>query len=157
MSNQMNPEDRLPRRPRNENLRRETARDETFAGGEPTRAFDQTPAAYPGQDYAPAAEVPVTDAPVLDPRLIDPRLTDRQTAVAREKEQFGGIKVGSAFFGWLAATGMAVLLTAFVAAAGTAVGLANNTDVNAAVNHAAPPDPECLRMRIISSCGARRR
>jgi hypothetical protein len=60
----------------------------------------------------------------------------RETVVAREKEQFGGIKVGSAFFGWLAATGMAVLLTALVAAAGTAVGLATNTDVNAAVNSA---------------------
>ena len=54
----------------------------------------------------------------------------RETVVAREKEQFGGIKIGSAFFGWLAATGMAVLLTALVAAAGTAVGLATNTDVN---------------------------
>ena len=49
---------------------------------------------------------------------------------------FGGIKIGSAFFGWLAATGMAVLLTALVAAAGTAVGLATNTDVNAAVSFA---------------------
>lgn len=76
-------------------------------------------------------------APVIDPRYTDPRLTDRQTAVAREKEQFGGVKVGSAFFGWLTATGMAVLLTAFVAAAGTAVGLANNTDVNEAVNQVA--------------------
>lgn len=54
----------------------------------------------------------------------------RQSVAAREKEQFGGIKVGSAFFGWLAATGTAVLLTALVAAAGTAVGLATNTDVN---------------------------
>ncbi len=60
----------------------------------------------------------------------------RETVVAREKEQFGGIKVGSAFFGWLAATGMAVLLTALVAAAGTAVGLATNTNVNDAVNQA---------------------
>ncbi|KQR00188.1 hypothetical protein ASF72_15010 [Arthrobacter sp. Leaf141] len=67
----------------------------------------------------------------------DTSLTDRQTAVAREKEQFGGTKVGSAFFGWLTATGMAVLLTALVAAAGTAVGLASNTDVNDAVNQAA--------------------
>src|SRR6478609_4762648 len=40
----------------------------------------------------------------------------RETVVAREKEQFGGVKIGSAFFGWLAATGMAVLLTALVAA-----------------------------------------
>ena len=60
----------------------------------------------------------------------------RETVVAREKEQFGGIKVGSAFFGWLAATGMAVILTALVAAAGTAVGLATNTTVNDAVNQA---------------------
>lgn len=61
----------------------------------------------------------------------------RQTVVAREKEQFGGIKVGSAFFGWLAATGTAVLLTALVAAAGTAVGLATNADLNEAANQAA--------------------
>src|SRR6478735_7057634 len=60
----------------------------------------------------------------------------RQTVVAREKEQFGGIKVGSAFFGWLTATGTAVLLTALVAAGGTAVGLATNTDVNDAVDQA---------------------
>jgi len=60
----------------------------------------------------------------------------RETVVAREKEQFGGVKIGSAFFGWLAATGMAVLLTALVAAAGTAVGLATHTNVNDAVNQA---------------------
>ncbi|MBE4718407.1 YIP1 family protein [Pseudarthrobacter sp. AB1] len=136
MSNQTDPEDRFLPTTRNENLRNETARDQAFAGGEPTRAFDQSPAPYAEPDPAPApeAQAPVTDSSVLDPRLTDPRLTDQQTAVAREKEQFGGIKVGSAFFGWLAATGMAVLLTAFVAAAGTAVGLANNTDVNDAVN-----------------------
>ena len=139
MSNQTGPEDRFPPTKRNENLRNETARDQAFAGGEPTHAFDQTPAPsaerdHAEQGYAPAADAPVTEAAVLDPRLTDPRLTDQQTAVAREKEQFGGIKVGSAFFGWLAATGMAVLLTAFVAAAGTAVGLANNTDVNDAVS-----------------------
>lgn len=67
----------------------------------------------------------------------DPGLATRETVVAREKEAFGGIKIGSAFFGWLTATGMAVLLTALVAAAGTAVGLATNTDVNEAVNQAA--------------------
>ncbi|MET3720055.1 MULTISPECIES: YrzE family protein [unclassified Arthrobacter] len=164
MSNQMEPGDGLPRRARNENLRSETARDASFAGGEPTRAADQTPyveptradnqtayvepayvePAYAEQDYVegdypaqPYAAEPAVDAPVVDPRLTDPQLTDRQTAVAREKEQFGGVKVGSAFFGWLAATGMAVLLTALVAAAGTAVGLANNTDVNEAVNQMA--------------------
>jgi hypothetical protein len=66
----------------------------------------------------------------------EPNAPTRETVVAREKEQFGGVKIGSAFFGWLAATGMAVLLTALVAAAGTAVGLATSTDVNEAVNQA---------------------
>jgi hypothetical protein len=54
--------------------------------------------------------------------------TDRHTVVAREKDAFGGVKIGSAFFGWLAATGMAVLLTALIAGAGTAVGVATGTD-----------------------------
>jgi hypothetical protein len=182
MSNHMEPGDGLPRRARKENLRSETARDASFAGGdpagEPTRTLDQPrrdtgPAsvaepAYPAGSSVmePATAEPLTEpvvaeryaaepaggepalaepyttgqgitVPVIDPRLTDPRLTDQQTAVAREKEQFGGVKVGSAFFGWLTATGMAVLLTAFVAAAGTAVGLANNTDVNEAVNQMA--------------------
>lgn len=42
---------------------------------------------------------------------------DRTSVVAREKEEYGGIKVGSAFLGWLTATGMAILLTAVTAAA----------------------------------------
>jgi len=85
------------------------------------------------REYQPA---PTTATPVVAP-VVNPGMADRETAVARQKERFGGIKVGSAFFGWLTATGMAVLLTALVAAAGTAVGLANNTDVNQAVNQAA--------------------
>ena len=98
-----------------------------------TRSYPETTAASAERDY-PDRAGHTTAAPVA---YADPNLTDRATAVAREKEQFGGIKVGSAFFGWLTATGMAVLLTALVAAAGTAVGLANNTDVNEAVNQAA--------------------
>ncbi|GEA87964.1 hypothetical protein [Cellulomonas cellasea] len=62
---------------------------------------------------------------------------DRHSVVAREKEEFGGIKFGSAFFGWLTATGTAVLLTSLVAAAGTAVGVANDTDVAEAADQAA--------------------
>ncbi|WP_258724499.1 hypothetical protein [Cellulomonas sp. NS3] len=62
---------------------------------------------------------------------------DRQSVVAREKEEYGGIKFGSAFFGWLTATGTAVLLTSLVAAAGTAVGIANDTDVAEAADQAA--------------------
>lgn len=135
MSSPTEPEERLPQRVRNENPRSETARDEAFAGGEPTRSYEQAPAAYGEREYRTDPNAKAT--PEAYPNVTDPNLTDRQTAVAREKEQFGGIKVGSAFFGWLAATGMAVLLTALVAAAGTAVGLTNNADVSDAVNQIA--------------------
>ncbi len=57
---------------------------------------------------------------------------DGDTVIAREREEFGGVKVGSAFFGWLTATGMAVLLTALAAAAGAALGLANNDTLDQA-------------------------
>ena len=51
--------------------------------------------------------------------------TTRQTVVQREKERFGGIKFGSAFFGWLTATGTGVILTAIAAGTGAAFGLGN--------------------------------
>ena len=57
-------------------------------------------------------------------------LSDRRSVVSREKDRYGGIKWGSAFFGWLTATGTAVILTSLLVAAGTAVGVA--TDTNAA-------------------------
>jgi amino acid transporter len=46
-----------------------------------------------------------------------------QELVARQKEQFGGMKFGCSFFGWLTATGTAVLLSALLAAIGTALGV----------------------------------
>ena len=61
---------------------------------------------------------------------------NRDAVLVAEKEEYGGIKVGSAFFGWLTATGTAVLLTALLAAAGTAVGVATGTDVNAVTDQA---------------------
>jgi len=61
---------------------------------------------------------------------------DRRSVLAREREEHGGIKWGSAFFGWLTAVGMAVLLTALAAAAGTAVGVATGTDVSEATDQA---------------------
>lgn len=51
----------------------------------------------------------------------------REGVVEREKEEHGGLKIGATFFGWLTAVGMAVLLTALAAAAGTVVGLASDT------------------------------
>src|SRR3954451_12972361 len=61
---------------------------------------------------------------------------DRRDVVAREREHHGGVKVGSAFFGFLTAMGMAILLTALVTAAGAVVGLATNTGVGKATSQA---------------------
>lgn len=52
----------------------------------------------------------------------------RGDVVDREREQHGGVKIGSAFFGWLAATGMAALLSAIVAVTGVLAGEATDTD-----------------------------
>ena len=46
---------------------------------------------------------------------------------ARQREEFGGINWGAAFFGWLVAVGLGALLVGLLAAAGAAVGLADTT------------------------------
>lgn len=61
----------------------------------------------------------------------------RDDAVAAEEDRFGGIKFGSAFFGWMTATGISVLLLALVAALATAIGAANNVDPSTVMNQAA--------------------
>jgi hypothetical protein len=153
MSSTVGPEDRTPRRgedgtpsqdgrihdARQDAVSSEPIRDEPARGGrtDDTRAFPAAPAAATSRMDTPvSSEKNLPAAPARGHRTdADPgEIPTRETVVAREKEQFGGIQVGSAFFGWLAATGTAVLLTALVAAAGTAVGLATNTDVNEAVN-----------------------
>ncbi|WP_454051517.1 hypothetical protein [Cellulomonas sp. Marseille-Q8402] len=86
----------------------------------------------PGTHRAPDADRPAEAT--VSPDAVG---RDRETVVAREKEAYGGIKIGSAFFGWLTATGTAVLLTALAAAAGTAVGIANDTSVDEVADQAA--------------------
>ncbi|MFI7585560.1 hypothetical protein ACIB24_00630 [Spongisporangium articulatum] len=44
-------------------------------------------------------------------------------AVAVQRESFGGLRWGCAFFGWLSANGLAVLLVAVLSVAGVAIGL----------------------------------
>jgi hypothetical protein len=56
------------------------------------------------------------------------------TARARQRDEFGGINWGASFFGWLVAIGVAVLLTALLAAAGAAVGLTATTESEATAN-----------------------
>ncbi|WP_448638718.1 hypothetical protein [Geodermatophilus sp. URMC 63] len=45
-------------------------------------------------------------------------------AVAAQRARFGGIKWGAAFFGWLSANGLAVILIALLAATGVGLSLA---------------------------------
>ncbi len=42
---------------------------------------------------------------------------------SRQREQYGGFNLGAALFGWLVATGLAVILIAILSAAGAAIGL----------------------------------
>ena len=50
---------------------------------------------------------------------------------ARQREQYGGINWGAAFFGFLVAVGVAVLLTGLLAAAGAAIGLTESSAAEA--------------------------
>lgn len=74
-------------------------------------------------DEADSAAVPV-----------EPQNSMREDVLEREQRNFGGIKVGSAFFGWVAAMGIAVLLTALAAAAGTAIGQSASGNLGQAVD-----------------------
>ena len=69
------------------------------------------------------------DRPVGPPTADGPYTTttpeprpDNRELLIRQKERFGGMKIGSAFFGWLAATGLTVILVAALAAVGVGVG-----------------------------------
>jgi hypothetical protein len=53
---------------------------------------------------------------------------DRREVVGRQKDAFGGMKFGSCFFGWLTASGTAVVLTALVTGIGAALGLSRNVE-----------------------------
>lgn len=52
----------------------------------------------------------------------------------RQRDEYGGFNLGAAFFGWLVAVGIAVLLTALVSAAGAAIGLTELSEGEARSN-----------------------
>jgi hypothetical protein len=74
-------------------------------------------------EYRPGTSTP------SDPAVDDTTALDRRDVVGREKDVFGGMKFGSCFFGWLTASGTAVLLAALVTGVGAALGLTRNVDV----------------------------
>jgi hypothetical protein len=67
------------------------------------------------------------------PDDVDLRARRRETQ-NRQREEFGRLHWGSAFFGWLVAVGIATLLTALLSAAGAAVGLTKASTEDAADN-----------------------
>ena len=62
---------------------------------------------------------------------------DRESVTAREEERFGGLKIGSAFFGFMTAAGIAVLLLALLSAAGVVLSLTSHTSTGNLANQAA--------------------
>jgi hypothetical protein len=64
-----------------------------------------------------------------------PAERERMRAVrARQREEFGGVNWGAAFFGWLVAIGLGALLVGLLAAMGAAVGLTELSESEAAGN-----------------------
>lgn len=66
-----------------------------------------------------------------------PARLDAATILARQRRAFGGVKLGAAFFGWVTAVGMTVLLTMGVLALMIGIGVLMNTDPDAATDDAA--------------------
>jgi hypothetical protein len=53
---------------------------------------------------------------------------------ARQREEFGGVNWGAAFFGWLVSVGIAAILLGLLSAAGAAFGLGEVSDAEAEQN-----------------------
>lgn len=72
---------------------------------------------------------------------VDGGAATADVVIARQEDRFGGIKVGSAFFGWLSAAGIAVLLTVVLIVAGMGAGLITGSEANVVSGVASlPPD-----------------
>ena len=76
------------------------------------------------------------DGAVRDDRQVGRREATAGPAVVRERQrdEYGGFNLGAAFFGWLVAVGIAVLLTALLSAAGAAIGLTELSEGEAEAN-----------------------
>ena len=130
---------------------RQPAVDPTPTAGHSTLPAMAAPAAAVPAAATPTGPVPTAPtptAPTPEPGTARHRSPEtpaaptgqaaRQQVVAAQKERFGGISWGAAFFGWLSANGMAVLLVALLSAGGLAFGLADS------VSRVDQPDSEAL-------------
>jgi hypothetical protein len=94
--------------------------------------------------YDDRGTVATADRPVAadDPRYAGNgattgAVTTRETmrdVRARQRDEYGGLNWGSAFFGWLVAIGVAVILLAILSAAGAAFGFSDVSESQARAN-----------------------
>jgi hypothetical protein len=100
-------------------FRRGSRSEEGRRGGVATAERDRTAVREPARAERTA---PVDDAAMA------------RRVRSRQREEFGGINWGSAFFGWLVAVGMAAILLGLLSAAGAAFGLGEVSDAEAESN-----------------------
>lgn len=81
-------------------------------------------------------------SPGWDDAMEEPPLTTEEF-VERQRERFGGVKVGSAFFGWVITAATAAILTALLAIAGVVLGLDLRSPV-ASIRAVLPLDVETV-------------
>jgi hypothetical protein len=100
-----------------------------------TVAFDRQPTAdsmdpdasagRDSPDAVIAAERNYSDTSAYRPEAA----LDRESLYLREHSAYGGVRLGSAFFGWLTAAALIVLITSVIAGVAAAFGMANETEV----------------------------
>jgi hypothetical protein len=99
------------------------------------RPVEDDAGATRGRDEAATRRAPVTRTTAAEGTAVGTR-ERMDTARDRQREEFGGINWGAAFFGWLVAVGLGSLLVAILAAAGAAVGLTQNVTTTDATSNA---------------------
>jgi hypothetical protein len=108
---------------------------------------DQSPGFTPGDGYDGDGRNGTTTAPSADTGTTRTAVVDRPATTtaaaptlaetrAVQRERFGGADGTAIFFGWLSALGLAALVVAVVAAAGTRLGFAAGVDSGAATANA---------------------
>jgi hypothetical protein len=104
-----------------------------------TVAFDRRPTADSmdpdagrgSPNGAIAAERSYSDTSAYRPEAA----VDAESLYLREHNAYGGLRLGSAFFGWLTASGLLVLITSVVVGVAAAFGMADEAEVRAWLNN----------------------
>jgi hypothetical protein len=116
---------------RNRSDRRDDYVDE--GGGVATATRRDTDGDGAVEDRRPVDDRPVAAAPTTREAAPTTRQTLRDVR-ARQREEYGGLNWGAAFFGWLVAVGMAAILLGLLSAAGAAFGLSEVSESEANSN-----------------------